>query len=215
MAETAKFLFDTVFDPAQATPAAASPRQEKTFWSTDERDHARNEGFERGRQAGLDEANATITARNTAALEAIATNVSALTAQLENQRRQLKSEGIVLATMIARSLAENLIQRHPLSEIEALFDEALDFLPDTPHIAVRLNEKLLEAAKEKLDTIATERGFQGKLILLGQPDIAMSDCRIEWAQGGIVKDRKALEQKIQEITNQHFEASLVPGEDVQ
>ncbi len=212
MAEMAKFLFDTVFDPKGTADAPAAPRPEKTFWSTDERETARNDGFERGRQAGIDETNALIAARTAAALETIATNVSTLTGQLESQRQQLKSEGVILATMIARSLANALIAREPMHEIEALFDEVLNFLPNTPHIAIRLNETLLETAKEKLDAIAAQRGFQGKLILVGQPEIDQGDCRIEWAQGGIVKDRGLIKQRILEITNQHIEAPFTPDE---
>jgi len=213
MAEMAKFLFDTVFDDNEASLAPAQSRGEKSFWSTDEREAARNEGFERGRQAGTDETLAAMEAKTASALETIATNVSALTAQLETQRQQLKQEGIVLASMIAKSLDSALIAREPMREIEILFSEALEFLPDTPHIAVRLNEASLNAAKEKLETVATERGFQGKLIILGQPDIAQGDCRIEWAQGGIVKDQSLVKKRILEITNQYIDASMMPGEE--
>jgi len=213
MAEMVKFLFDTVFDDSEATLLPAQSRGEKSFWSTDEREAARNEGFERGRQAGTDETLAAMEAKTASALETIATNVSALTAQLETQRQQLKSDGIVLANMIAKSLASALIAREPMREIEILFSEALEFLPDTPHIAVRLNEASLNAAKEKLETVATERGFQGKLIILGQPDIAQGDCRIEWAQGGIVKDQSLVKKRILEITNQYIDASMMPGEE--
>jgi len=213
MAEMAKFLFDTVFDDNETALAPVQSRGEKSFWSTDEREAARNEGFERGRQAGVDETLAAMEAKTASALETIATNVSALTAQLETQRQQLKSDGIVLANMIARSLASALIARDPMHEIETLFSEALEFLPDTPHIAVRLNEALLDAAREKLDTIAAERGFQGKLIILGQSDIALGDCRIEWAKGGIVKDQNLVKKRIFEITSQYIDASLIPGEE--
>ncbi len=208
----AKFLFDTVFDDSAADLVPAQSRSEKSFWSTDEREAARNEGFERGRQVGKDETLAAMDAKTASALETIATNVSALTAQLEAQRQQLKQEGIVLANMIARSLTSALIAREPMHEIESLFSEALEFLPDTPHIAVRLNEASLNAAREKLEAVAAERGFQGKLIILGQPDITQGDCRIEWAQGGIVKDQNLVKKRISEITSQYIDASLMPDD---
>ncbi len=212
MAEMAKFLFDTVFDDSEAALVPAQSRGEKSFWSTDEREAARNEGFERGRQVGTEETLAAMEAKTASALETIAANVSALTAQLEAQRQQLKQEGIVLANMIARSLTSALIAREPMHEIESLFSEALEFLPDTPHIAVRLNEASLKAAREKLETVAAERGFQGKLIILGQSDISRGDCRIEWAQGGIVKDQNLVKKRISEITRQYIEASLMPDD---
>lgn len=213
MAEMVKFLFDTVFDTQEVALQAAPPRPEKTYWSTDELNAAKNQSFERGKQAGMDETTAAVSAQTAAALEKIATNVSALTSQLQSQRERLKSEGIVLANIIARSLAAALIAREPLHEIENLFGEALEFLPGTPHIVVRLNESLLEPAKEKLEAIAAEKGFQGKLILLAQSDIGEGDCRIEWAQGGVVKDQQMVLKKMRQITARHMDAALMPSEE--
>ncbi len=32
------------------------------------------------------------------------------------------------------------------------------------------------------------RGFEGRLVVLAEPEIALGDCRIEWADGGVVRD---------------------------
>ncbi len=210
MAENAKFLFDTEFVQTDSKVSAAPVRREKTYWTTEERNLAGAEGFERGKLAGIEEANATIAARTAAALEHIAQNVQTLTGQLDNEYNRLKSEGVILANLIAKSLAASLIQRQPLHEIEALFKEAINFMPNTPHIAVRVNETVLEAAKEKLDAIAVESGFFGKIILVGESEIPLGDCRIEWAHGGIVKDHTGVRKKIQELTTRYIDTSYVP-----
>ena len=34
------------------------------------------------------------------------------------------------------------------------------------------------------------RGFEGRLVVLAEPEIAPGDCRIEWADGGVVRDQR-------------------------
>ena len=44
--------------------------------------------------------------------------------------------------------------------------------------------------------LAKERGFEGRLITLGEPDIAPGDVRLEWADGGVVRDRSRIEEAV-------------------
>ena len=58
---------------------------------------------------------------------------------------------------------------------------------------MRVNDALYAAAKEKLDDIVRAKSFEGRLVVLAEPDIALGDCRIEWADGGINRDSAATE----------------------
>ena len=61
-----------------------------------------------------------------------------------------------------------------------------------PHVVVRVNNELYPATRERLDQIAHARGFEGRLVVLGETDIALGDCRIEWADGGVKRDSAAI-----------------------
>jgi flagellar assembly protein FliH len=51
-----------------------------------------------------------------------------------------------------------------------------------------------------MKAIAEERmkvsGFSGRLIVLGDPEIRMGDGRLEWADGGLVRDINAISNEI-------------------
>ena len=51
-----------------------------------------------------------------------------------------------------------------------------------------------------MKAIAEERmkvsGFAGRLIVLGDPEIRMGDGRLEWADGGLVRDINAISSEI-------------------
>jgi flagellar assembly protein FliH len=65
-------------------------------------------------------------------------------------------------------------------------------LVKTPHVSVRISADLYAVGKDKLQEIAQARGFEGRLVV--QPDAALTpgDCRIEWSEGGVNRDRAAM-----------------------
>jgi Flagellar assembly protein FliH. len=69
---------------------------------------------------------------------------------------------------------------------------------------VRINDSLYEAAREKIERQAAQSGFEGRLVILAEPEIATGDCRIEWADGGVVLERSAIEAKINELVGRYM-----------
>ncbi len=61
---------------------------------------------------------------------------------------------------------------------------------------MRVNDALYAPARDKLDEIMRAKSFEGRLVVLAEPDIALGDCRIEWADGGINRDRAAADAAI-------------------
>ena len=51
-----------------------------------------------------------------------------------------------------------------------------------------------------------DRPQADRLVVLGEPDIRMGDARIEWSDGGIVRDSAALEAEIDERIAQYIAA---------
>ena len=74
----------------------------------------------------------------------------------------------------------------------------------TPHLVVRINDSLYEAAHERIERLAKQSGFEGRLVILAEPDIETGDCRIEWADGGVVLERAAIEAKINEFVGRYI-----------
>jgi flagellar assembly protein FliH len=51
--------------------------------------------------------------------------------------------------------------------------------------------------------LAKQSGFAGRLVILAEPGIETGDCRIEWADGGVVLERAAIEAKIDELVGRY------------
>lgn len=169
------------------------------------------EAFRRGHAAGEAEANARIERRLAAALNQAAERIGDLAKKFSALEQRLENEAVEVAIAVAGKLAPALIAREPLAELEALVIDVLSHVRSAPHLAVRVNEDLLELAGSRLKQIADERGFAGRLVLLPAPDLGPDEVRIEWADGGIARDRTAIENRIGEAVARYLARGGTPA----
>jgi flagellar assembly protein FliH len=192
----AKYLFDIDFAPAPRAPTTMPVADHKLLMAD-----AEQRGYRNGFQAAEAEMTAETARRLAVALEQIAKTLDALAQGLGNVEARLEAEAVDVAHSVAAKLAPALVAREPLAEIEALATGVFRQLLKTPHVVVRVSDKLYDAARVKLDEISQRAGFEGRLVMLGEPEIAEGDCRIEWADGGVTRDTAAAQSLIAETVN--------------
>ena len=116
----------------------------------------------------------------------------------------METEAVDVAVAVARKLCSELVAGEPLGEIIGLVGDCFSHRVSTPHLVVRINDALYEAARERIERLAKQSGFEGRLVILAEPDIAHGDCRIEWADGGVVLERAAIEAKVNELVGRYM-----------
>jgi flagellar assembly protein FliH len=184
MAAQAKYLFDQDFAPEAKTAEKPMSPTELAI----KLGEAESKGFADGFAAAEKEGTAVAARRMAIAFEQIGDSLDRLARGLATVEGRLETEAVELAAAIARKLAPELVSRQPLVEIAALATECLKHLSAAPHVVVRVNDAVLETARARLDEIARGRGFEGRLMVLADPEIAIGDCKIEWADGGVVRN---------------------------
>jgi flagellar assembly protein FliH len=152
----------------------------------------------RGYAQGQNDAQVEVDRRIAATLGTIAQSIAAASAALQAIEARLECEAVEVAVAVARKLAPTLVAREPFAEISALASDCFRQLSAAPHIVVRVNDAVYSTAKEKLEDIARAKSFEGRLVVLAEPDIALGDCRIEWADGGVNRDNVTTEAVISE-----------------
>jgi flagellar assembly protein FliH len=160
----------------------------------------------RGYAQGQNDAQVEVNRRIAATLEHVAQGITAANEALQAIEARLECEAVEVAVAVARKLAPALIAREPFAEISALASDSFRQLVSAPHIVVRVNDAVYATAKEKLDEIARARTFEGRLVVLAEPDIAPGDCRIEWADGGINRDSASANAVIREAVERYIGA---------
>ena len=200
MAAPAKFLFDMDFsapDKSRERPATPSEIAQKIA-------SAEARAYRDGYDAGQREAKAESDRRAALALEEIGIGIKDIEARFSAIETRMETEAVDVAVAVARKLCSELILREPLGEITALVSNCFSHLVSTPHLVVRVNDSLYEIARERVERLARQNGFEGRLVILAEPEIESGDCKIEWADGGVVLERAAIEAKINELVGRYM-----------
>jgi flagellar assembly protein FliH len=201
MSATTKFLFDTDFSSDNGGRSAIAVAERALMLA-----EAEAAAHRRGYAEAQADAHAESERRIAGALDQIAAALAAANGAMQAIETRLECEAVEVAVAVARKLTPALIEREPFAEIAALASDCFRHLISSPHVAVRVNDTLYAAAKEKLDDIARARNFEGRLVVLAEADIAPGDCRIEWADGGINRDSAAADAAIGEAVAGYISA---------
>ena len=204
MKATAKYLFDEDF-ASGAKPTITLVEHERR------RADAESQAYRKGFNAGEQQAQQDATERIAAALAVIGDGLARLDAALAAIEARLETEAVEVAVAVASKLAPALIAREPLAEISALANECFHHLVATPHVAVRVGAAIYDTAKTKIDEIAAARGFEGRLAVVSDETLAPGDCRIEWADGGVIREHSATISAIDEMVSRYISARTAPA----
>jgi flagellar assembly protein FliH len=157
---------------------------------------AREQGFQDGFAQGREQAMAEQNAALTHMAGVIAQQAQALLAAQDQRLAEVETAAAQLAVVIARRIAGAALADKPNAVIEQAARECIVHARAAPHLAVRVNEAHVPDTERLFGRLAHESGYTGKVIILGEPEIMPGDARLEWADGGVVIERGALDAAI-------------------
>jgi len=212
-----KFTFDNDFD-RPAKPAAAKPEvvaeplppPPPTFSEQEMADAvaaARKAGLAEGIAQGRAETAADTERRIANGLGAIGNHLGSIDKQVRAVADGLTQNTVELSVAIARQLFPALLKRDGTAEIEALLVECLQVLRTEPAFTIRVPAEQADVLSERVQSVAASRGYEGRLTVLGDEALKLGDCRIEWAQGGMIRDREQIWSAIESAIEQALASS--------
>lgn len=190
MASPARFTFDldladrSMRRVAEPAPLPSIPETVVAQLIANAREEAYAEGLRAGEQNAASMAAQTIAA----AAGSLAIQSTQMAMALDAARADHHQEAIELALSVGRKLALHLVARFPLDELEALVAECLPSLSGVPHLVIRCHPDLADAIRDTATAQMHHAGFSGRLVVMGDPDIRLGDGKLEWVDGGLVRD---------------------------
>ena len=171
------------------------------------------EGEARGREAALAEAAGSLEQRCSELLEQIATALPDSLRAEEDAYSTACRESLGLAKATFKKLFPRLERQAALAEVEALVEASLAQLRQEPRVVLRLPDDLLDPMRDRLDALTHRHGFEGKVVLLADPEMGPSDVRVEFADGGMERCARQLWSEIESRILEAGTHSETPAED--
>ncbi|ESR22690.1 FliH/SctL family protein [Lutibaculum baratangense] len=200
-----RYLFDEVFaiDTAPKKKEAPAPTFDQRTLD-DAVAAAREEGRREGREAGKREALGQVEKRVADTTAALVKSLASLLERRDAEEREASEEAVQIGVGVARKLCTTLIDKEPAVEVEALLRSCVEWAGDAPHLVIRVNDEAAEILRGNVSKIVAEKGFGGRVVVLPDPDVAPGDGRIDWADGGAVRERAKIEADIDDAVGRYL-----------
>lgn len=205
-AEPQKFKFDVEFRPEGDLISNAARARQRKVLTQEELDHLLSRAREQGMKMGQVRAAEAIAA----SVEELCSIVHESADSAQNQIDELRRECALLALVCAKKLAAHAVAALPEADVEAALNEAIHQAITEPRIVLRAAPTVIAAVKDKLDELAANSGYEGRIVASPEQGMAGGDCRIEWRGGGAERNMNHLEEAISEVITRRF--SLVTAQ---
>lgn len=208
-ATPAKFTFDLDLGSKRQRTPILTQSQIDELQTT-----ARAEGYAEGVADGQKSEIALAAANLNAAAEKLSATAVDIFASVDAIERKTRVDAIALARAVGLKLASSLVAREPEAELEPLIAECLASLERAPHLVVRCHPALTDTIKNLVEAHISASGYAGRLIVMGDPDIGSGDGRLEWADGGLVRDMNVILEAIDNSIQAYCAAAELEAPDV-
>ena len=168
-------------------------------------DIARRKGEEAGVARGRNEAVAAFDKQVAATLGTIAQQTAAIAKSIAAEA-QAAGRSVDLALAIVRKLHPALVERQGLAEIETVLSQCLESLKQEPRLVAYVASARLDALQERLTQLSAASGFEGRVVLIADDAMGESDCRVEWADGGVERDAGRIWRAVEETLARYVAA---------
>ena len=197
--EVKKFLFDLAFDDLVSDGGVHEREKPKPTFTQEQLEAAQKESYESGVAAGKKAVlesqqqytNLLLNEMNDKLLDLQKTSQEVWQHQLLDMQQ--------VALVIARKILPRYVEQFGLDEIEAIVEKVIKDMSREPRLVIRVGEAQFDEARDRINKIAEGKAYEGKVVILGDSDLGPSDCRIEWADGGIERDVRSLWEEIDRV----------------
>jgi len=189
MSNHAKYLFERTFDEDGSAP---NPELEAAF--------------ARGHEAGVEAARAQSEQMVAAAAVQIVERLSSLEAVRSELGARMSRQAVEVASDLVRKMMPALVARGGMAEIEGVIEDALGRMLDEPRVVFRVPDAMLDVLQPRIAEMSGKAGYSGDVVLLADDRMGLSDCLVEWADGGAERNVERLWSEVEEILTRTLEA---------
>ena len=195
-----KFTFDTEFAGSENRPTpAARARQKQTLT---------NEEVEILQARARSEGESAAAVRATQALDrTVAALTIAVRAALDTSHAEIeavRAEACELALAMAKRIAPAALAALPEGDVEIALRQAMHQAIGETRITLRAAPVVIEALQARLDDIAHEEGYDGRVMIAADATMTGADCRIEWRGGGAERREAVIEEALTALIAHRF-----------
>lgn len=210
MARPKPFTFDYSFDDgadarrraeedAKRQAARDAEANRPPVFTLEQLEQARAEAHALGRQEGMADTMAGIEQQVARTLDLMFSRLPKVFEEYAAWSKTIEADSLRLTIALLRKLAPELTRDRELPEVERVIREAFGFLTEQPKVMIRVAPVLEDALREKVTLMASRVGYEGQVVLVGDPELPADDCRVSWQAGAVERSLDDTWEQVDQI----------------
>ena len=170
-------------------------------YSQAELDAAIKSAEEKGYEKGFSSATTEVQKAEAEALEEINNRLITLLSGAEENKKEAEASALRFAVELVRKLLPNLEAGVAKQEVEAfLSDNFADFRREK-NLSFSFHPDMAAEIAPQLSKLAEKNDFEGKISIHKDINLGLSDCRVEWRNGGVERNTEEVLGKVENLLN--------------
>jgi flagellar assembly protein FliH len=190
MSNVRKYAFETEFAPDGEIVREAAKRI-----TPEEVQAADREGYERGKNDAIAQAEHRVAA----ALEAIADAASGVLTRLDVESQAMRAEAARLAMAAARRIAGAALDAYGLERAQKAVEGAMDLLRHQPRLVVKLPPDMAEQLKPRIAAMCETHAYAAAVLVRAEEGLKTGEVVIDWSDGMIAMDPADAAKRIEDL----------------
>lgn len=193
-------------DPEPVPEPEPVPPPAATF-SQDELDAAIKQAEERGYENGFRAAFGDFEKQRLDLLQEMNKRLQELFAGEKEQEHQAEREALRAAAAAVKKLFPSLEKKQAKDEVKRFLEENFAGFGKEASLSFSLNPEMAGIAAEIISKLADKNDFEGKIAIHKDAALGMSDCRVEWTNGGVERNSHKTLEKIEDLLDDKSSAN--------
>lgn len=182
-----------------AEAEASSP-----LYTEEEVELAREEAYVAGHTAALEEASNAMEQAMVTALTRCAEGIASLKPGLDRATAEIGELSAQVALAVCRKLLPHTGGEYAAREIAALVSALMPELHAQPRLMLRVHPDMVPLVRDRIAQLADRAGFEGRVVTVEEPGMALSDARLEWADGGAERNTTRLWEQVEALVERNI-----------
>lgn len=159
------------------------------------KDEAAKSGYEEGYRAKTEE----IDNQTTGLLVELDKRIGDLLSQREQLQKELERDFMALNMAVIKKLLPQISQEHAEEILIQFLDENFANFKSEAKLSFYFNPDIIGKMQAKIANLARINDFEGKIALHKDSSLGVSDCRVEWENGGVQSGSDKLLEKVNNL----------------
>lgn len=195
-----KFMFDRSFN-AMGNDVDPSTGKElaKPIYTQEQFDESKKTAHNAGYEAGLKATQDDLHANHNKIVKQLSKSISELIAYNEDKQKEQKAEMAEIAIAITRKILPDYSAKQGVSEVKEIVERVIGEMSHEPRLVVRVNDSVFDEINKIVTDITQSSSYSSQVVVLADEGVGPTDCRIEWADGGIERNEQNIWSEIDQI----------------